>query len=237
MNTRLLAACALALLGAHSLAAQTTKPVRRWAVSISRSMSFGQSTSGVEQAVRAGEFDDQSCFFSCVDHPFSLGSGGNGLLTVRHALRPRLQIVGVYGTSHLGETFGYKADTGAFAFGDNLWVVQSVRVAGVLAGVSTAGGASWLAAGPAFFEPHFDEGTFPPVQLQENRRLGAAIAAGISTRRRFFIEAQGQYRLVGNVDFSALDIRDMSGNVVGSLPRTSVNFNHAILSAGVGVRW
>jgi hypothetical protein len=122
----------------------------------------------------------------------------------------------------------------AFAWGNFVFVRQSVRVAAVLAGVSTTSGATWLAAGPAFYQARFARSDASGGPSQTHARLGSAIAGGISTRRRIFVEMQGQYRWVGNVDMQPMAV---DGQPAGSLPRTQVNFNHYTINLGLGVRW
>jgi hypothetical protein len=240
MNARrITAACALLTLTATALVAQgAPRPLRKWAVSLSRSAGFGQSGGAVEQAMRDGGFDDGNCFFSsCSAHPFSVGGRGNGVLTVRHAPRPRTQLVAIYGWTNLDETFGFKESDSEFGFGHFVFLEQAVRVAAVLAGVSTRSGATWLAAGPAFFQPRFRRAALPGALDETSIRVGGTVAAGISNRHRFFVEAQTQYRWVGSVAMGPMDIAGSDGESIGTLPRTRVNFNHYTAHLGAGARW
>jgi hypothetical protein len=189
MTQPLLVTAVLLVVFANTLVAQAKpRPVRPWTVSISRSLSFGKSAGGVETAMRKGGFDDTDCFFSCIDHPFSSVGGANGLLTVRRSPRPRRQLVALYGTTDLAETLGYQSDTVAFAWGNFVFVRQSVRVAAVLAGVSTTSGATWLAAGPlvlpgAFRTERCVRGALPDARSSWQRDRGGHQHAPANLRR------------------------------------------------------
>ena len=231
----------LLVIGQGALSAQVPQPpVGLWSVSVAAGGGSGRSSQGVEAAMRAGGFDDRSpaSFFGPGrNHPFSRGGGLVGLLTVRRRFGKMAHVRAVMGGITLGQTHGYKAGQG---FGGGyVFLKQSVSTYAIMAGINAQHDAGpWVAAGPALHGvalEHMESAGGPAVTAN---RLGAVVALGVvfPPRKQFFVELQGQYRLVGTVDLGPIDVARTGGGTAGTLPRTGVNFNHWVLLLGVGAR-
>lgn len=243
MNRRhtLVTIAGLLVIGQDALGAQVPQPaVRLWSVSVAAGGGWGESSQGVEAAMRAAGFDDASCsgFFSCgrlIAHPFSRGAEPTWLLTVRRRFGKVAHLRTAMGRITLGETHGYKAD----GFGDFIFLRQRASTYAIMAGINAQdGGGLWVAAGPAFHRVALEHIELPRGPAVTANRLGAVVALGLvlPPRKRFFVELQGQYRLVGTVDLGPIDVASIGEGIGGTLPRTGVNFNHGVLLLGLGVR-
>lgn len=235
MNARhtWVAVAGLLVIGQDVLRAQTPRPpARLWSVSVAVGTGSGRSFQDVEAAMRAGGFDDRKppcmgpfCFSDETAYPISLSKQGNPtlLLTVRRRFGRTAHIRALMGSVTLGETLGYDADANA-----SVILKQSVTTYAIMGGIETDDG-PWIAAGPAVYR----------VALERiSLRLGAVLAAGLvlPARKRFFVEFQGQFRLVGTVDLGPINVDGIGGGSAGTLPRTGVNFNHSVVLLGVGFR-
>ena len=230
------------VLGQGALTAQApTSRVRVWSVSIAESFGFGSASRGVTTAMQSGGFDDRSPnFFGAAgrDSPYTLSDGPPTILVmIRRRMGRITHIRAVMGRTRLGETTGWKAGPG---FGDHISLRQSVNSYAIMAEVNTeADGGVWAAVGPALHHVALEHTEFPGGPAVTATRLGAILATGVvlPARRRFFFELQGQYRLVGTVEMGPIDVARSTGGLAGTLPRTGVNFGHAMFSLGLGVRF
>ncbi len=159
------------------------------------------------------------------------------MLSIRRSIGKMAHIRAVMGSLGLGQTYGYKAGP---LFGNYLFLRQSVSSYAIMAGINPgADGGVWAAAGPALHRVALEHEESQGGPTVTATRLGAVVAMGLvlPARNRIFVDFQGQYRLVGTVGMGPIDVPGTSGGIVGTVPRTEVNFNHAMLSLGLGVRF
>jgi len=188
--------------------------------------------------MREGGFDDPSCFGSCIPHPFSAKDGAGYVIAVRRLFRPHIQLSVIHGEVGLGETLGYMENVNSSGLGAYVFLHQAVQTTGVLASLTSTSGAAWIGAGPALHVTRFSRTDASRAPGESDLHVGAVAAAGAGwpTRRRFFLEIQGQYRLVGSGILGPMEVRS-GEEPAGTIPRTRVNLNHALVLLGVGMRW
>jgi hypothetical protein len=214
-------------------------PVRLWSVSIAAGSAIGRSSHDLEAAMRAAGFDDRTpdFLFPGEDHPYSTGVGGEATLTICRRFGKMAHVRAVMGRCNLGETRGFTSESGDWA-GGNINLEQSVSTFTIMAGVNReADGGFWVAGGPALYRVALEDGLSGVTHLTANR-LGAVVGLGfvLPVRKRFTVELQSQYRLVGSVDVGPIDVGYAGHPPAGTLPRTKVHFDHGVLLLGLGVR-
>jgi hypothetical protein len=210
-------------------------PVRLWSVSIAAGSAGGRSTHDLEAAMRAGGFDDRTpdFIFTGRDHPYSEGAGGGATLTICRRFGKMAHVRAVVGRSSLGETHGFTLD-GSWGWID---LKQSVSTYAIMAGINEADGGFWVAGGPGLYRVTLADDLSGRPDITADR-LGAVVGLGflLPVRKRFLVELQSQYRLVGSAVVGPIDVGFVGHPPAGTLPRTRVNFDHGVLLLGLGVR-
>lgn len=233
-------AASLLLTAAHSLGAQLAIPRELpWSISVSFGGAVASSSSDVEDALRAGGFDDNPCPF-CPDAEEYPSSGEVGVaLAVTVGKRLTRDVHASVQVSRLPrtETDGHRGD---LFDGASVTVHQRTTTATALVGYSLLPGQLvWVAGGPTVGWVSLEHVDDAGSSVQQKRtRVGAAVEIGtlLLQRGRLFLDLHSQYRLLGSAEFGAVDVRDASGNPAGTIPAWSVSFNHFIFLLGAGIR-
>jgi hypothetical protein len=243
IHLRWVATALLSLLAPSVVVAQAKAPSPRlWSMSLVLGAAVAhQVTAGVEGAMVAGGYDDtRSCFLFCegeITYPYTRFDGPSLAVTVRRRLKPILDARAMFGFTPLGETFGYNSAPTSFS---SITLRQRVNTYALMLGLRPDSGSGfWIALGPALHGVAMDRTDAVGGPSITSSRLGAVAAIGVEipTRKGFFVEIQGQYRLVGTVTTPPIDGKWFDGTIEGTLPSTDVNFNHGMLAIGVGARF
>lgn len=237
--------------GPELLSAQTQPPtakVRLWSISSTMGGSSGKSSGAVEEALRAGGFDDrENCLCAAGRaNPYSSGGGlGTSTFTVRRALGKSAYVQIVTGIATSNVSFGYKEAPNipsSFSLTSNgtfVYLEQSVTSFAVLASIGVRGDAVWVAAGPeihtVYLKQTQDNGGAP----WEGQRIGATIAAGLTypRHRRGFAMLQVQQHFVSSFDTAPITIPAKHKGPAGTLAPFNIDFNHRTWGIGGGFRF
>lgn len=220
----------------------STPSYSRFSVSGGVGSARGSTWQDVEAAFRAGGFDDTFCA-GCVAvpatvHPYSEQERQTLFLNVRWQITSVAHAALTVARSNLAKTRGYMATPDGL--GAYVHVEQSVTDYGLLVGLNlpqaTAG--AWVAAGPALYHATLSGG-YPGAPRATALRVGGMGAAGIEfpSESRLFVGVQVRYHIVGHADLEPIDVTDGTGGIVGTVPRTPVNFTHWAVLGNAGVRF
>jgi hypothetical protein len=234
-------AAVMCLCLATSAAAQTE---RRWSVAATLGVPGPGPAADLEAAMRASGFDERGggCVFGLCFPPMEYPRSSTGLnrslgypfaLQIDRRLSDRgLGLSLLIGRTALGQTWGLHAPL------THLYVEYAVDSLGVMATLERAGFA--VGAGPAVHvarlkdaDPQFGDGPW-----ERHARVGVLVQGRVMlpARSRLFVDANGQYRYVGNAEVGPIAPHPIL-EPGATFPRSAVSFSHWLLSVGAGVRF
>ncbi|NIR44410.1 MAG: hypothetical protein GWN99_00615 [Gemmatimonadetes bacterium] len=236
---RRFAACAAALCvltGSVQGQESETGEARRWAITLNIGWSPGEPPSGtLEEAMIAGDLDDVSprtCILLVCSgdqpHPQTIGSQGiASAISLSYRANGWLELRGVWaGGGEYPETVGYGTGVGWLRLTPSLQTVALIPAFHI-------DGVIHVGAGPAMSLATLDDS-----EGERYRKIapGAVLSAGLRLPpgTRFFIEFTGAYRYIAPVDFGSIELPDSSSDY---LPDVRMDFSHAMLAVGLGVRF
>lgn len=230
------------------LGAQERDPASaRWSASASGGISLGQTTKDIEAAMRAsgwGDVDPGGCRLFCAParaYPSSQENGAGFQLMLTRQWRGPVQLRAALSSTNLGTTIGFQQRPLA-TDGDYLEVQQRLTSLGVLAGASALRNIVWVAAGPAVYRATLTRIDDARASDESDAaiRVGGLAAIGLDLPLSFpvLLQFQGQYRFVGSPELGPIRENPVPEHPTPrELPRTAINFNHALLLMGLGLRF
>jgi len=212
----------------------STKPERRWVLTLSLGTTSSGPATDIESAMVASGFNKTSTVLGTTAHPFSrTGAGVTGepwMISVQNKIKPPLLLGVIVSDAPIGETLGMH-DPYLFLFIDySVFTVSptvSYQVADVL----------HLGIGPAIYTVKSHRNDAPgEADSQSATKFGVLLDVGLSipAHSRFFAIASLQYRYVGNTTIGPYEVSGYQSSA--TMPATSVSYNHFFLSVGMGIR-
>jgi len=206
----------------------------RWSVSISIAGQSEGPLGDLEDAMRAGAFDQTASKVSEGDRTHPYTSGGNfgwAMLTVGYRLKPRIELrLQAAQDREFGSVHGYHGppDTPPSpAPPDRAYLAISPSIQTFAALVSYARPKFWVGAGPSLNRTRIEFDDRASVWSESDTLAGLVVEAGGEWPggRRVGLELWGQYHLIGSQAYAPVPASG-GGQLVATLPAGSVSFSH-----------
>lgn len=225
-------------LHAGKATAQDSGPVERnrtWEIVVALGAPVGGPADEIEAAMTTSGFGDET--FG-TEHPFSSSSEVAWAASLRHRIRPQVDVEVIATRAMMGTTLGVDEVGLAHHF---LFLSQSVTTIAPLLRYRVA--SMHVGVGPAPARVRIERTDSQGSSRSEDTvawKVGALLDAGFAVPRdtRIFFEGRGQYRWLPATEVGPFTSGNgLPDDVPSTLPAFEVDMSHAYFSVGVGTRF
>jgi len=221
-----------------------TRPLNRWSLGLSLAGQSGGPLGELEDAMRAGAFDQPASRVTegYETHPDTTGGDfGYAVVTVGYRLKPRIELRLLGTQDHeFGDVEGYHGpstspSSAAPADRAYLTITPSVRTFAAL--VTYARSGFRVGAGPSLNRTRLEIDDGSQIQNEQQTRPGLVVDVGVEWPRRtlVMVDLWAQYHLIGSQEFGPVPVA-AGGQLIATLPASTVSFSHFAAGFGIGLR-
>ncbi|MCK4772758.1 MAG: hypothetical protein KAT18_07540 [Candidatus Latescibacteria bacterium] len=209
--------------------------LKRWSFTATATLYDGGLSEEIIKSMRASGFDDPTTRWlfgsGTIKHPQSYPALTSSI-TLCYRYSNRLAIRLFTGTAGAGSIHGYNGDVGKYIF-----LKESHSTTALIPSL-IAGEVARIGIGPALHKLEVQREDASGGPGFRKTRIGFVLEAGLTfpARTRWFFDIAFHYRYAGSAEVGPFTTNGWGGGSA-SIPRTRINFNKTVVSAGIGIRF